>query len=78
MVDVDVNYLALFLRHSVCLTICLRIQLYKTLFRSEALGISQERTMTTKWHSTFNMRVRITKFGRETASNCDAEERLLS
>ncbi len=46
--------------------------------RTEAVGTPQERTITTEWHPTFNLRTKITEPGRETVFDYDAEGRLLS
>ncbi len=46
--------------------------------RTEAVGTPQERTITTEWHPTFNLRTKITEPGRETLFTYDAQGRLLS
>ncbi len=46
--------------------------------RTEAVGTPQERTITTEWHPTFNLRTKVTMPGRETVFNYDAQGRLLS
>jgi len=46
--------------------------------RTEALGTPQERTITTEWHPTFNLRTKVTESDRETNFVYDAEGRLLS
>ncbi len=46
--------------------------------RTEALGTPEERTITTEWHPTFNLRTKITGPGKEIVFTYDAEGRLLS
>ncbi len=44
--------------------------------RTEAVGTPQERTITTEWHPTFNLRTKITEPGKETIFTYDAQGRL--
>ncbi len=46
--------------------------------RTEALDTTEERTVTTEWHPTFNLRTKITEPGRETIFIYDTQGRLLS
>jgi len=46
--------------------------------RTEALGTPQERTITTEWHPTFNLRTKVTEPGKETVFTYDEEGRLQS
>ncbi|GAB1270329.1 hypothetical protein NBRC116493_35830 [Aurantivibrio infirmus] len=46
--------------------------------RAEAVGTPQERTITTEWHPTFNLRTKIIEPGKETIFTYDAGGRLLS
>ncbi len=48
------------------------------LSRTEAVGTPQERTITTEWHATFNLPVKITEPGRETAFTYDANGHQMS
>ncbi len=45
---------------------------------TEAVGTPQERTITTEWHPTFNLRTKITEPGKETIFTYDTEGRLVS
>ncbi|GAB1266733.1 hypothetical protein [Aurantivibrio infirmus] len=46
--------------------------------RAEAVGTPQERTITTEWHPTFNLRTKIIEPGKETIFTYDAGGRLVS
>jgi YD repeat-containing protein len=46
--------------------------------RTEAVGTPEERTITTEWHSTFRLPIKITEPGKETIFTYDNQGRLLS
>ena len=46
--------------------------------RTEAVGTPEERTITTEWHPTFNLRTKVTEPDRETTYTYDASGNLLS
>jgi YD repeat-containing protein len=45
--------------------------------RTEAVGTPEERTITTEWHPTFRLPIRITEPGKITTFTYDAQGRLL-